>query len=64
MSKQKTYTISAKLGIGVTTTVRAESYEEAIAQAKQLRANDFVSIPNNCWMDGDVDKIEFISEDD
>ncbi len=64
MKKQKTFTICAKLGIEVTTAVKAENYEEAIAQARQLRADDFVNLPDNCWMNGDVDKIAFISEDD
>lgn len=63
MKQQKTFTISAKLSIEVTTTVRAKTYEEAIAQARQLRADDFVTIPDRCWFDGDVDKISFISED-
>ena len=64
MAKNKTFTISAKLGIEVTATIKAESYEEAIAQVKAMRADDFVSIPPNCWMDGDIDKITFISQDD
>lgn len=62
--KKKSFTISAKLGIEVTTTIKADNYEDAIAQARELRADDFITIPNNCWMDGDIDKISFISEDD
>ena len=52
------------MGIEVTTTVKAESYEDAIAQVRKLKADDFVTIPLNSWMDGDIDKIAFISEDD
>lgn len=64
MNKQKTFTISAKLGVEVTTTIKAKNYEEAITQARQLQATDFVTIPDNCWMDGGIDKISFIGEDD
>ena len=63
MTKNKTFTISAKLGIEITTTIKAESYEEAIAEAKKMRADDFVTIPPNCWIDGGIEKIAFISED-
>ena len=62
--KKKVFTVSAKLEIEVSTTINAESYEDALAQARKLRADDFVTIPNNCWMDGGIDKISFISEDD
>lgn len=62
--KKKTYTICAKLGIEVTTTVNAESYEDALEQARKLKADDYVTIPDTCWQDGDVEKISFISEDD
>ena len=61
--KIKDFTISAKLGIEVTRTIKAENYEDAIAQARKLSADDFVTIPANCWMDGDIDKIIFIGED-
>ena len=64
MKKNKTFTIAAKLGIEVTTTIKAENYEEAIAIAQDLEADDFVTIPLNCWQDGDIDKIVFISQDD
>ena len=64
MTKNQTFTIAAKLGIEVTTTIKAESYEEAIAEAKKMRADDFVTIPPNCWMDGDIDKIVFICQEE
>ncbi len=62
--KKKAFTICAKLGIEVTTTINAESYEDALAQAQKLSVTDFLTIPENCWQDGGVDKISFISEDD
>ena len=63
--KEKTFTIGAKLSIEVTTSIRAKDYEDAIVQARNLRANDFVIVPpSNCWIDGDIDKITFISEDE
>ncbi len=62
--KEKAFTISAKLGIEVSTTINAESYEDALAQARKLSVTDFVTIPDNCWQDGEIDKISFISEDD
>ena len=61
--KQKTFTVSARLNVEVSTTVKAESYEEVLPMVRKLRADDFVTIPSNCWMDGDIDKITFISED-
>lgn len=62
--KEKTYTICARLNIEVTTEVKANSYEEAAIEAKQLRASDFVSIPVGAWQDGGIEKILFISEND
>ena len=64
MTKNKMLTIAAKLGIEVTMTIKAESYEEAIKKARKLRADDFVTISPNCWIDGDIDKILFISQEE
>ena len=64
MAKNKSFTISAKLGIEVTTTIKAESYEEALTEAMKMEADDFVTIPPNCWVGGNIDKITFISQDD
>ena len=62
--KKKVFTIRAKLGIEVSTTINAESYKDALLQARKLIVTDFVTIPDNCWQDGGIDKISFISEDD
>uniref|UniRef100_A0A6M3L3K1 Uncharacterized protein n=1 Tax=viral metagenome TaxID=1070528 RepID=A0A6M3L3K1_9ZZZZ len=60
----KNFTISAKLDIEVTHDIKAENYEDAIEQAHKMSAADFVEIPHNCWMDGNIEKITFISEQD
>lgn len=44
-AKQREFQITARVAIDVDTIVRADSLEDALAQAKQLQLEDFVTIP-------------------
>jgi len=52
--KVKSFIVAARLNIECDTEIKAESLEDAIAQARKLSECDFVTIHGD-YMDGDMD---------
>jgi hypothetical protein len=61
--KLKKFTVGGKLNLTVGVEINAESLEDALAQARRLKAKDFVEI-NGEWMDGDLENINSVWEND
>lgn len=57
--KLKAFDVTARLVLMVSTTIQAESMEDALIQAKDMRETDFVTIPE--FLDGSI-KITGVSK--
>lgn len=59
--KLKTFHVSVRINCQAGIEVKAESWEDAVAQAKQLKATDFISFHDE-HADSNIQKIEYISD--
>lgn len=54
--KTKGFTVCAEMCLTVSVDIVAESLEDALSQARQMNADEFVEFQGD-WVDGDVTKI-------
>lgn len=62
-SKNKTYTVNVKLvDFWISKDIKADSLENALAQSRELKPDDFVDIKGD-WIDGHLAVIGVMEQD-
>ena len=57
--KVQVFTVSASIKVNCTIDIKAESLEDALEQAREMRVINFVDFKGE-WIDGDIEEIDAI----